>query len=110
MYWIRKEMLPVYAVQKEGFANLLKQFDPQYKLPSRKYFSKTVIPKLYDCTRESVFHSIKNLKLYSATTDMWYNPYMSYIIHEVTKHCFWYTPGYFLDTKYQVKIFYTALY
>ena len=30
MYWIRKEMLPINAAEKEGFANLLKQFDPQY--------------------------------------------------------------------------------
>ena len=27
---IGKDMLPVYTVEKEGFANLLKQFDPQY--------------------------------------------------------------------------------
>ena len=63
-------MLPVYTIEKEGFVNLLKQFDPQYKLPSREYFSKTAIPKLYESTRESVLQSIKNLKFYSATTDM----------------------------------------
>ena len=43
-------MLPVYTIEKEGFANLLKQIDPQYELPSRKYFSKTAIPKLYEST------------------------------------------------------------
>ena len=43
-------MLPVYTVEKPGFVNLLKQFDPQYELPSRKYFSKTAIPKLYEST------------------------------------------------------------
>lgn len=88
MYWIRKEMLPVNAAEKEGFANLLKQFDPQYKLPSRKYFSKTVIPKLCDSTRKSVLHHIKNLKFYSATTDMWSSNsdlYMSYTIHYITE-------------------------
>ena len=89
MYCIGKDMLPVYSVEKEGFANLLKQFDPQYKLPSRKYFSKTAIPKLYDSTRESVLHNIKNLKFYSATTDMWSSingdPYMSYTIHYITE-------------------------
>ena len=47
-------MLPVYTIEKEGFANLLKQFDPQYELSSRKYFSKAVFPKLYESTRESV--------------------------------------------------------
>ena len=79
-------MSPVYNVEKEGFANLLKQFDPQYELPSRKYFSKTAIPKLYESTRESVLRNIKNL---SATTDMWSSingdPYMSYTIHYITE-------------------------
>ena len=41
-----------------------------------------MIIKLYDSTIESVLHNIKNLKLYSATTDIWCDPYMSYIIHE----------------------------
>ena len=76
-------------MRRKGFANLLKQFDPQYKLPSRKYFSKTAIPKLYESTRESVLHNIKNLKSYSATTDMWSSvngdSYMSYTIHYITE-------------------------
>ena len=88
-YCIGKDMLPVYTVEKPGFASLLKQFDPQYELPHRKYFSKTVIPKLYESTRESVLHSIKNITFYSATTDMWSSvssdPYMSYTIHFVTE-------------------------
>ena len=82
-------MLPVYTIEKEGFANLLKQFDLQYELPSRKYFSKTVFPKLYESTRESVLQSIKNLKFYSATTDVWSSingdPYMNYTIHYITE-------------------------
>ena len=75
-----------------------------------------MIPKLYDSTRESVLHNIKNLKLYSATTDMWFNPYMSYIIHYITEEwelqstAFGTLPGYFLNTKYQVKNSYTVLY
>ena len=88
-YCIGKDMLPVHTVEKEGFANLLKQFDPQYELPSRKYFTKTAIPKLYESTRESVLHNIKNLKSYSATTDIWSSvngdPYMSYTIHYITE-------------------------
>ena len=52
-YCIEKDMLPVYTVEKPGFVSLLKQFNPQYELPNRKYFSKPVIPKLYESTRES---------------------------------------------------------
>jgi len=39
--------MPIYSVKKEGFRQLLHSFDPQYELPSRKYFSNTTIPKLY---------------------------------------------------------------
>ena len=45
-YYIGKDLLPVHTVEKEGFANLLKQFDPQYELPSKKYFSKNCNPKV----------------------------------------------------------------
>ena len=88
-YCIGKDMLPVYTVEKPGFVSLLKQFDPQYELPSRKYFSKTAIPKLYESTRESMLQSIKNIAFFSATTDMWSSvssdPYMSYTIHYITQ-------------------------
>ena len=88
-YCIGKDMLPVYTVEKPGFVSLLKQFHPQYELPSRKYFSKTAIPKLYESTRESMLHSIKNIAFFSATTDMWSSvssdPYMSYTIHYITE-------------------------
>ena len=88
-YCIAKDMMPVYSVEKEGFTTLLKQFDPQYELPSRKYFSKIAIPKLYESTRESVLHTITNIQYFSATTDMWSSingePYMSYTIHYITE-------------------------
>jgi len=79
-------MLPLYTVEKPGFINLLKQFDPQYKLPGRKYFTKTVIPQLYERTRQSVLHDIKilnfiQLQLTCVNSD----PYMSYTIHYVSK-------------------------
>jgi len=86
---IGKDMLPLYTVEKPGFINLLKQFDPQYELPGRKYFTKTALPQLYERTRQSVVHDIKNIEFYSATTDMWSSvnsdPYMSYTIHYVSK-------------------------
>ena len=40
------DMLPVYTVEKKGFCNMLKTFNPHCELPGRKYFSKTAIPSL----------------------------------------------------------------
>lgn len=86
-YCLAKDMMPMYSVEKTGFQNLLKTFDPQYELPSRKYFSKTALPHLYTETRKSVEAELSTVDYYSATTDMWSShslqPYLSYTIHYV---------------------------
>ena len=45
---------PMFTVEKPGFRKLLGDFDPRYKLPSRKYFSETAIPRLYSSLRDKV--------------------------------------------------------
>jgi len=42
-YCIGKDVLPIYTVEKAGVINLLRQFDPQYELPGRKYFIKATL-------------------------------------------------------------------
>uniref|UniRef100_A0A1X7V255 BED-type domain-containing protein n=1 Tax=Amphimedon queenslandica TaxID=400682 RepID=A0A1X7V255_AMPQE len=53
-YCVRKDMLPIYTVEKNGFRDMLKSFDPRYELPSRKYFSQVAIPALYVATTDKV--------------------------------------------------------
>ncbi len=43
---LAKDMMPIYTVEKSAFQQLLKDFDPKYQFPSRKYFSQQAIPKL----------------------------------------------------------------
>ena len=69
-YFLAKDMLPLYTVEKEGFQKLVKTFDSQYQLPTRKYFSGTAIPALYATIREKVSSSIAGAKYFAATTDM----------------------------------------
>lgn len=87
-YAIAKDMLPFTAVEKPGFKKMLSSFDSRYQLPSRKYFSKTGIPQLYNSTKASVEEEIKGVKHFSATTDLWssedMHPYMSLTIHFLT--------------------------
>ena len=77
--------MPIYTVEKAGFKNLLAAFDGRYDLPSRKYFSNTAIPALYNKVRESVECEVQKAEFYSATTDLWSSrgllPYMSYTVH-----------------------------
>ena len=78
-------MLPKYTVEKKGFQTLLRTFDVQYQLQSRKYFSNTATPALYASTREKVSDSISVTKHYAATANLWSSvttaPYMSYTVH-----------------------------
>ena len=95
-------MLSIYTVEKPGFTNLLRQFDPQYELPGRKYFTKTALPQLYERTRPSVLYDISSIDFYSATTDTWSSvhsdPYMSYTMHYVSKE--WELRTFALGTVY----------
>ena len=82
---LAKDMMPIYTVEKSGFQQLLKDFDPRYQLPSRKYFSQQAIPKLYNETKESILQQLRSAEFFSATSDMWSSntmePYISYTVH-----------------------------
>jgi len=84
---IAKEMMPLYTVEKPVFRGMLKEFDSQYELPSRSYFTRSAIPTLYEQTRTSVAAEVQEIEFFSATTDLWSSktmePYLSYTIHYV---------------------------
>ena len=46
-YFLAKDMLPAYTVEKSGFKQMLSKFNPRYDVPSRNYFSRVAIPALY---------------------------------------------------------------
>ena len=86
--YLAKDMVPIYTVEKHGFKWLISTLDKQYELPSRKYFTKTAIPALYNTTRDRVAAEINNVKYFSATTDLWSSegmkPYLSCTIHFIS--------------------------
>ena len=91
-----------YILLKKGFKKLLQTFDSQYELPSRKYFLKTAMPKLYDMSQEIVAAELKNVDYFSATADMCSShslqPYLSYTIYFVGND--WRLKTRFLHTLY----------
>ena len=95
-------MMPIYTVEKSGFQQLLKDFDPRYQLPSRKYFSQQATPKLYNETGEIIVQQLESVEFFSATTDMWSSntmePYMSYTVHFIDSH--WKRQSRCLETLY----------
>ena len=52
--FIVKEIVSISTVKKPGFHSAVRKLDPQYKVLSMKYFSKTTLPLLYVETRERV--------------------------------------------------------
>ena len=45
--FISKDLLPLSAVEVVGFCSLMELTEPRFTVPSRKYFSQTVILSLY---------------------------------------------------------------
>ena len=52
MYYLAKDMQPLYTVEKPGFRKLLATLDSRYQLPSRRHFAEQELPRLYTEVRE----------------------------------------------------------
>lgn len=97
-FHVAKDMIPIYTVEKPSFKRLLQTLDPRYKMPSRKYFSEQVLPKMYSDVREKVTAKLNNVGRFSTSSDLWsiwtMEPYMSLTVHyidddwEVKSLCF----------------------
>lgn len=84
-YHIAKDMAPLATVERTGFKRLMNTADKRYTIPSRKYFSQTVLPNMFNTEREKVAAELKQVKHFAATSDMWssrtMDPYISLTVH-----------------------------
>lgn len=62
---------PFSLVEDRGFTEFVKFLEPRYVLPSRKHFSNTVIPQMYQECRDNVNKKLDEAEYISLTTDMW---------------------------------------
>lgn len=87
-YHIAKDMAPMYTVEHVGFKKMVQTLDKRYTMPSRKYFSNVAIPAMYDSKRADVKAELREVKYFSATSDLWSSrtmePYMSLTVHFIT--------------------------
>ncbi len=88
-YFICKDGLPLYTVEKAGFLSLIKRFDKRYEPPSRAHFSRSIVPDLYASTKQKVAQKLTSIEFFASTTDMWSSigltPYMSFTVHYINK-------------------------
>uniref|UniRef100_A0AAY4AZD2 HAT C-terminal dimerisation domain-containing protein n=1 Tax=Denticeps clupeoides TaxID=299321 RepID=A0AAY4AZD2_9TELE len=71
VYFIAKDMMPFQIVEKPGFLHLMKKAVPQYKVPTRNYFSTTKLPAMYQEVRAGVEEQLAEGEWFGATTDLW---------------------------------------
>lgn len=65
------DMQPFTVVEDEGFRRVIKAFAPQYVMPSRKYFSQTMIPNLYTKVKDAMLTLIEDQVSMAFTVDIW---------------------------------------
>ncbi len=101
-FHLTKDMVPLYTVEKDGFRRMIKTLDPRYVIPSRKYFSQTAIPNLYQQHRAKLEVDLATVPHFAATTDMWSSrsmePYLSLTVHFISDD--WVLQSHCLQTSY----------
>ena len=69
--FIAQDMQPLSVVENKGFLDLMKVAEPRFKVPSRGYFTKTVIPSLFSRVKQSVKEMLQTSRFLCITTDLW---------------------------------------
>ena len=69
--FIAINLQPFSIVENEAFKDLVQTLDPRYAMPSRPYFSETIVPSLYNEVRERVSRKVQNACAVSLMTDGW---------------------------------------
>ena len=64
-------MRPLDSVNDPGFTQLIKTLEPRFDIEGRTSITQTIIPQLYEETREKVMEKLKQAKPIALTTDGW---------------------------------------
>ena len=76
-------------VEDVGFRKVLKLLEPRYQCPSRKYFTETIIPKIYSGMKEEVVRLINSCddeSYLSFTMDAWSSSVNDTALLSLTAH------------------------
>ena len=77
---------PLSVVEDIEFTRVLQVLEPWYKFPSRKYFTESVIPKIYNGMRAEVTKLVDETKYVSFTTDIWSSSVNNTSLLNLTAH------------------------
>jgi len=68
---IAKEFQPFSLIENKEFKRFVHMLNPGYSLPSRKTISKSIIPQLYEKTKDKIRVNLPNTQYVAFTTDGW---------------------------------------
>ncbi|KAK0139816.1 Zinc finger BED domain-containing protein 1 [Merluccius polli] len=69
--FIAKDLRPYSVVENEGFICMLQAAEPRYAIPSRKFFTETAVPQLYQETKRKVASALTKTARVALTCDAW---------------------------------------
>ena len=75
--FIVEDLRPVAVVDGKGFTKLMKVAKPHFTIPSRTYFSQTVLPAHYVDVKKKVEALLSTTQYCSITTDIWTAKYQT---------------------------------
>ena len=62
---------PFSVVKDQGFKQLIRELEPRYTLPSRKYFTECIISGMFTELKAELKKEIDDVAHFSFTTDVW---------------------------------------
>ena len=77
---------PLSVVNDVGFTRLLQTIEPKYKVPSRKYFTDNVLPKIKENINTKLAQLLKDVEFLSLTTDIWSTSLSNESLISMTAH------------------------
>lgn len=82
-----KDYQPFSMVEDEGFRDLITEILPNYEIPSRRYFSETILDNLYETATNELKEKLVTVKGVCITTDHWTSSanesYMGVTVHYI---------------------------
>ena len=83
---IAVDLQPFSIVGDVGFCRFMSEVEPRYALPSRRYFSESVIPSIRAKVKYQVSELLKSTSHVSVTTDIWSSAYSHHSFMSLTAH------------------------
>lgn len=80
------DLQPFSIVNDPGFCRLMKEAEPRYVIPSRKYFSEVLIPQVHSKVTHLVSQLLASTKYVSITTDIWSSGYCHHSFMSLVAH------------------------